>query len=242
MEELIERLRRARIGATFNFYREGDGADARCHRLRAYLEAPRKRAAPARRRGGRLPRRPRLRDPVHLGASADRDAGPQRRAPRSSAARSPSSGWRTRRSAGTSSRRTPTDRRSRTRTGRRPAPRSASRSGTSTSSLEARRVIPVGRVAEGRWACRMSATRAHGGAAGVPRRPAKIARMNDYPVVRNTILLAGSLACSLRNAPARRRRRNDVTRAGDRDRGDPRPRAGDLPVWPARPARCRPGG
>ena len=39
MEELIERLRRATIGATFNFYRDGDGADARRHRLLAYLEA-----------------------------------------------------------------------------------------------------------------------------------------------------------------------------------------------------------
>ena len=39
MEELIERLRHARIGATFNFYRDGDGAAARRQRLRAYLEA-----------------------------------------------------------------------------------------------------------------------------------------------------------------------------------------------------------
>ena len=39
MEELIERLRHARIGATFNFYRDGDGASARRHRLLAYLEA-----------------------------------------------------------------------------------------------------------------------------------------------------------------------------------------------------------
>jgi uracil-DNA glycosylase len=39
MEELIERLRRASIGATFNFYRDGEGAAARCHRLRTYLEA-----------------------------------------------------------------------------------------------------------------------------------------------------------------------------------------------------------
>jgi uracil-DNA glycosylase family 4 len=39
MEELIERLCCARIGATFNFYREGHGAEARCHRLRTYLEA-----------------------------------------------------------------------------------------------------------------------------------------------------------------------------------------------------------
>jgi uracil-DNA glycosylase len=38
MEELIERLRRARIGATFNFYRDGDGAALRCERLAAYLE------------------------------------------------------------------------------------------------------------------------------------------------------------------------------------------------------------
>jgi uracil-DNA glycosylase len=37
MEELIERLRRARIGATFNFYRDGEGADARYERLLAYL-------------------------------------------------------------------------------------------------------------------------------------------------------------------------------------------------------------
>jgi uracil-DNA glycosylase len=39
MEELIERLRRARIGATFNFYRDGPGAETRRERLRAYLEA-----------------------------------------------------------------------------------------------------------------------------------------------------------------------------------------------------------
>jgi uracil-DNA glycosylase len=39
MEELIERLRCASIGATFNFYRDGEGAAARCHRLRTYLEA-----------------------------------------------------------------------------------------------------------------------------------------------------------------------------------------------------------
>jgi uracil-DNA glycosylase len=39
MEELIERLARAEIGATFNFYRDGDGAAARRERLRAYLEA-----------------------------------------------------------------------------------------------------------------------------------------------------------------------------------------------------------
>jgi hypothetical protein len=37
MEELIERLRRARIGATFNFYRDGDGAVLRRERLLAYL-------------------------------------------------------------------------------------------------------------------------------------------------------------------------------------------------------------
>jgi hypothetical protein len=39
MEEFMERLRRARIGATFNFYRDGEGADARCERLLAYLRA-----------------------------------------------------------------------------------------------------------------------------------------------------------------------------------------------------------
>jgi uracil-DNA glycosylase len=39
IEELIERLRRATIGATFNFYRDGQGAAARRHRLHAYLEA-----------------------------------------------------------------------------------------------------------------------------------------------------------------------------------------------------------
>jgi uracil-DNA glycosylase len=38
MEELIRRLARARIGATFNFYRDGEGAGLRCQRLRAYLE------------------------------------------------------------------------------------------------------------------------------------------------------------------------------------------------------------
>lgn len=39
MEALIERLRRARIGATFNFYRDGDCADVRCERLLGYLRA-----------------------------------------------------------------------------------------------------------------------------------------------------------------------------------------------------------
>jgi uracil-DNA glycosylase len=39
IEELIERLRHARIGATFNFYRDGEGAAARRQRLRSYLEA-----------------------------------------------------------------------------------------------------------------------------------------------------------------------------------------------------------
>jgi uracil-DNA glycosylase len=41
IEELIERLRGARIGATFNFYRDGDGAGRRCERLLAHLEARR---------------------------------------------------------------------------------------------------------------------------------------------------------------------------------------------------------
>ena len=41
MEELIERLARARIGATFNFYRDGEGAATRRERLLAYLEARR---------------------------------------------------------------------------------------------------------------------------------------------------------------------------------------------------------
>jgi uracil-DNA glycosylase len=41
MEELIERLARARIGTTFNFYRDGDGAATRRERLLAYLEARR---------------------------------------------------------------------------------------------------------------------------------------------------------------------------------------------------------
>jgi uracil DNA glycosylase superfamily protein len=39
MEELIERLTRARIGATFNFYRDGAGAALRRERLRGYLDA-----------------------------------------------------------------------------------------------------------------------------------------------------------------------------------------------------------
>ena len=34
-------MRRARIGATYNFYRDGAGAARRCERLRAYLEARR---------------------------------------------------------------------------------------------------------------------------------------------------------------------------------------------------------
>src|SRR4029453_18222301 len=39
MEELIERLRRARIGATFNFYRDGEGAAVPRERLLTYLQA-----------------------------------------------------------------------------------------------------------------------------------------------------------------------------------------------------------
>jgi uracil-DNA glycosylase len=39
IEELIERLRRARIGTTFNFYRDGEGAARRCERLSRYLAA-----------------------------------------------------------------------------------------------------------------------------------------------------------------------------------------------------------
>jgi hypothetical protein len=42
MDELIDALTRARIGATFNFYREGEGAAVRCERLRAYLESRRR--------------------------------------------------------------------------------------------------------------------------------------------------------------------------------------------------------
>ena len=34
----MERLAAARIGSTYNFYREGDGADVRRRRLRRYLE------------------------------------------------------------------------------------------------------------------------------------------------------------------------------------------------------------
>jgi uracil-DNA glycosylase len=39
MEELIERIARATIGATFNFYRDGPGAATRRERLLAYLRA-----------------------------------------------------------------------------------------------------------------------------------------------------------------------------------------------------------
>jgi uracil-DNA glycosylase len=41
MEELIERVARARIGETFNFYRDGRGAATRRERLLAYLESRR---------------------------------------------------------------------------------------------------------------------------------------------------------------------------------------------------------
>jgi uracil-DNA glycosylase len=41
MDELINSLTRARIGATFNFYRDGEGAGLRRERLRAYLESRR---------------------------------------------------------------------------------------------------------------------------------------------------------------------------------------------------------
>ena len=37
-EEFVTRLAAARIGDTFNFYREGTGARARCARLAAYLD------------------------------------------------------------------------------------------------------------------------------------------------------------------------------------------------------------
>ena len=41
MEELIERLASATIGATFNFYRDGPGAETRRERLLAYLRSRR---------------------------------------------------------------------------------------------------------------------------------------------------------------------------------------------------------
>jgi uracil-DNA glycosylase len=37
-ERFVARLAAAEIGATFNFYREGAGAEIRCERLRTYLE------------------------------------------------------------------------------------------------------------------------------------------------------------------------------------------------------------
>ena len=37
-EGFVSRLASARIGATFNFYRDGAGAQLRCRRLRVYLE------------------------------------------------------------------------------------------------------------------------------------------------------------------------------------------------------------
>lgn len=39
MEEFIEQLKRARIGATFNFYRDGAAAKVRRERLHAYLRS-----------------------------------------------------------------------------------------------------------------------------------------------------------------------------------------------------------
>jgi hypothetical protein len=36
--KFVDRLAAARIGQTFNFYRDGDGAELRCERLRCYLE------------------------------------------------------------------------------------------------------------------------------------------------------------------------------------------------------------
>jgi uracil-DNA glycosylase len=41
MDELIERVADARIGETFNFYRDGQGAARRRNRLHAYLESRR---------------------------------------------------------------------------------------------------------------------------------------------------------------------------------------------------------
>jgi uracil-DNA glycosylase len=38
-ERFVSRLASARIGATFNFYRDGAGARLRCQRLRVYLES-----------------------------------------------------------------------------------------------------------------------------------------------------------------------------------------------------------
>lgn len=39
MDAFIEALAAARVGRTFNFYRDGDRAAVKCARLRAYLEA-----------------------------------------------------------------------------------------------------------------------------------------------------------------------------------------------------------
>ena len=237
MEELIERLRRASIGATFNFYRDGDGADARCHRLHAYLEA--RENAPlllvgeaAGHRGARVSGIPFTSERQLTGR------GPPRRRPRSSAARSPSSAWRTRRSAGTSSRRTPTARRAAhepaadTRRDRRVAlvPRRA-RSNSPCDPGRAR-----GRTGARRAGCQAPVPRR---CAGVPRRPAKIARMNDYPVVRNTILLAGSLTClsGMLQLGVAVATTSLVLVTGSRGSSASARRSS---CWPAPSARCRP--
>ena len=78
--EVVERLARARIGATYNQYAR---SELRRARLRTHLEERAHAGRRARRRGGRLPRRAGQRRSVHLGATADRHADPRRRPRRS---------------------------------------------------------------------------------------------------------------------------------------------------------------
>ena len=72
MRGFIERLVAARIGGTFNFYRDGDRAAAAARAARGYLEGASRRAGAARRRGAGLPGHAGLRRPAHLRAPAHR--------------------------------------------------------------------------------------------------------------------------------------------------------------------------
>ena len=211
-------------------------------RLAAYLAERSRRAAPARRRGARLPR------DAHLGHSADlrapahrhRTCGGDRddrpaRCSRSSESRATSS-------SGTSCPRT---RAPRARTDRRRASEIEAGAPFLAELSAGRRAIAVGRVAHARLGGPYVRHPSHGGAAafraGLAAAISRLGR-GRLPDPQEHRPARGHPDVPLRHGPAGRRRRDRDARPRHGHRGDPGPRPGDLPHRPARSPRCPPGG
>ena len=189
----------------------------------------------------RVPRRARLRDPVHVRAAADRARGRPRRARRSSTACSRSSAWRTTFSSGTSSRHIHTSPIARIRIGGRRAPRCEACSPFLEGVVRGRRVIAVGRLAQQVTGAPYVRHPSHGGAAAFRARP----RERLLPFRPGALLCAlTSYAENVQSEAGRghsplvprRRRGEDPWAARDADRRHA-PRQGQARVHPARRQR-----